>query len=64
MNLILLFVFLLCNLIVVSVCGYSFGKQTEYREGMILGVHIPPEGIHDPEAEEICKKQEKRPGNA
>lgn len=59
MNLILLFVFLLCNLIVVSVCRYSFGKQTEYREGMILGVHIPPEYIHDPEAEEICKKQEK-----
>ena len=49
MNLILFFIFLLCDLMMVPICWFSFGKQSEYREGMLLGVHIPSDCIGDPE---------------
>ena len=54
MNLILFFVFLLCDLMVVPICWFSYGDRREYREGMLLGVHIPPESVNDPEVEELC----------
>ena len=41
MNLILFFVFLLCDLMIVPICWFSYGDRREYREGMLLGVHIP-----------------------
>ena len=59
MNLILFFIFLLCDLMMVPICWFSFGKQSEYREGMLLGVHIPSDCIGDPEVSAICTRQEK-----
>src|SRR5699024_5576822 len=59
MNLILFFIFLLCDLMMVPICWFSFGKQSEYREGMLLGVHIPSDCIGDPEVSAICTGQEK-----
>lgn len=43
----------------VPICWFSFGKQSEYREGMLLGVHIPSDCIGDPEVSAICTGQEK-----
>lgn len=59
MEFVLFFIFLACDLLVVLVCRFSFGDQTEYREGMLMGVHIPEECVHDPEAEELCKKNKR-----
>ena len=41
MDVALFFVFLICDLIIVPICWFSYGKQGEYREGMVMGVHIP-----------------------
>ena len=41
MKIAMFFIFLVCNLIIVPLCQYSYGKLWEYREGMVLGVHIP-----------------------
>ena len=59
MNLIMFFIFLMCDLLIVPICWFSFGKQGEYREGMLLGVHIPPDCVSDPEVAELCTRQEK-----
>lgn len=60
MNLILFFVFLLCDLMIVPICWFSYGDRREYREGMLLGVHIPPEYVSDPEVENLCTGYGKR----
>lgn len=59
MNLILFFVFLFCDLLTVSACWFSFGRRSTYREGMLMGVHIPADCVHDPEVEKISQKAEK-----
>ena len=59
MNLIMFFIFLMCDLLIVPICWFSFGKQSKYREGMLLGVHIPSDCIGDPEVSAICTGQEK-----
>src|SRR5699024_2343119 len=56
MNIAMFFIFLISNLIIVPLCRYSYGKMWEYREGMVLGVHIPATCIHHPEVEELCEK--------
>ena len=38
MDVALFFVFLICDLIIVPICWFSYGKQGEYREGMVMGV--------------------------
>ena len=45
MNIIMFLIFLLSDLIIVLICGFSYGKKHEYREGMLLGVHIPKEAL-------------------
>lgn len=59
MEIIMFITFLAGNLIVVLICQYSYGKQTEYRRGMLLGVHIPATCIRHPEVQKICCKYEK-----
>lgn len=60
MNLILFIVFLFCNLLTVLVCWFSFGRRSAYREGMLMGVHIPADCVHDPEVEKISIKYERK----
>ena len=36
MNIAMFFIFLVCNLIIVPLCQYSYGNLWEYREGMVL----------------------------
>ena len=53
------FIFLVCNLIIVPLCQYSYGNLWEYREGMVLGVHIPATCIQHPRVRELCEKHRK-----
>ena len=59
MDVALFFVFLICDLIIVPICWFSYGKQGEYREGMVMGVHIPAHAVEDPEVKKICGKIQK-----
>lgn len=59
MNLILFFVFLLSDLLIVLICRFSYGNQSTYKEGMLMGVHIPSDCIHDPQVQEITQKSER-----
>ena len=59
MEILMFLIFLVSDLIVVLLCKYSYGKKWEYREGMMLGVHIPATCVRHPEVEKICKKTER-----
>lgn len=59
MALILFIVFIICDLMIVPICWYTYGKQGEYREGMVLGVHIPPECVSHPEVSDLCSRSVK-----
>ena len=59
MDLALFLIFLFCDLLIVPVCGFAYGKQGIYREGMLLGIHIPPDCLHHPDLEAILKKSQK-----
>lgn len=60
MNIAMFFIFLVCDLIIVPICWFSYGKRGEYKEGMILGVHIPQIYVNDPEVSAITDKSEKQ----
>lgn len=40
-DLMMFLIFAICDLMVVLLCRYAFGKRDAYSEGMLLGVHIP-----------------------
>ena len=59
MKIAMFFIFLVCNLIIVPLCQYSYGKLWEYREGMVLGVHIPATCVQHPRVRELCERHKK-----
>ena len=59
MNIIMFLIFLLSDLIIVLICGFSYGKKYEYREGMLLGVHIPKEALDTGEISGMVQKYKK-----
>lgn len=56
MGIFLFFTFFVSDLIVIIACGYENKKYHQYRDGMILGVHIPAEAVDDAEVQTICQK--------
>ena len=60
MDVVLFFIFLICDLIIVPICWFSYGNQSEYREGMVMGVHIPAHAVEDPEVTRICGRTQKQ----
>ena len=56
MDVALFFVFLICDLIIVPICWFSYGNQSEYREGMVMGVHIPARAVEDPEVKKSAER--------
>ena len=60
MDVVLFFIFLICDLIIVPICWFSYGNQSEYREGMVMGVHIPAHEVEDPEVTRICGRTQKQ----
>ena len=50
----------ICEEIIVPICWFSYGNQSEYREGMVMGVHIPAHAVEDPEVTRICGRTQKQ----
>lgn len=59
MNIIMFVIFLLSGLIIVLICGFSYGKTHEYREGMLFGVHIPKEALDTEKISGMVQKYKK-----
>ena len=59
MGIVIFVIFLLSDLITVLICGFSYGKKYEYREGMVFGVHIPEEALKTEEVAGIIRKNKK-----
>lgn len=48
------------DLIVLVACGYEYKKYEQYRDGMILGVHIPEEALENSEVRQICERERRQ----
>lgn len=55
-DLMMFLIFAICDLMVVLLCRYAFGKRDAYSEGMLLGVHIPAGCLEHPEVEQLRRK--------
>lgn len=49
-----------CNLISVLICRYAYHIDNQYRNFMILGVHIPAWAVHREDVQAICAKSTKK----
>lgn len=52
-------IFLIINIFMIVIYMAVYGKKPRYENGMLLGVHIPEYGVHDPEAEAMMEKYSK-----
>lgn len=55
MDFILLVVFLITNLFVIGVFAGIYGGKYKYKDGMVLGVHIPSYAADDPEVHALTE---------
>jgi len=58
-DIVMMLILIATNLIVVISCWLVYRKNFRYRDGMLLGVHIPFQHANDPELTEFCRKKEK-----
>ena len=56
----ILIIFSLTSIIVVGTFMAIYGRKPKYIDRMLLGVHIPPYAVHDPEVEELITDYRKR----
>ena len=42
-GIIMIVIFLFTDITVVGICMFAYAGKEKYREGMIFGVHIPPQ---------------------
>ena len=54
-ELIVFFFFSLLNAGIVGLCGLCYSGRETYREGMILGIHVPPEAAEDKEVRTLTE---------
>lgn len=59
MNIFLIFIFLVANLSVVGITMFSYGDQSKYMRGMIMGVHIPADMVNHKDVQKICQENKK-----
>lgn len=55
MNLILFILFSLLDAGIVGLCGLCYSGRETYREGMILGIHVPPEAVKNDEVRALTE---------
>lgn len=56
----LIFIFFLTtNILVIFTYKCIYGAKPKYQNGMLMGVHIPAYGVHDPEIEALMEKHQK-----
>lgn len=54
MGIVMFFIFLITDLIVVISCSVVCGKNNQYREGMVFGVHIPKHAMAEEKVLKLC----------
>ena len=55
MNLIIFIFFALLDAGIVGLCGLCYSGREKYREGMILGIHVPPEAVENDEVRALTE---------
>ena len=60
MEIALTIIFAICNLIVYFAIKHSLKGVFDYRNGMILGMHVPKESIEDQDLVSLVDKYKKR----
>ena len=55
MNLIIFIFFALLDAGIVGLCGLCYSERENYREGMILGIHVPPEAVENDEVRALTE---------
>lgn len=60
MGIFLFITFFWSDLVVILACGYEYKKQSQYKDGMILGVHIPKEALEHEEVRRICEREHRQ----
>lgn len=60
MGIFLFITFFFSDLIVIVACGYEYKKHNQYKDGMILGVHIPKEALEHEEVQRICERERRQ----
>ena len=60
MNILLLVVIGISNLIICLVFWMVLGKILEYKNGMVLGMHVDRDKLEDPDLVALLKRYEKR----
>ena len=55
-NTVIFIFFSLLDLSMVGLCSYCYSGKEKYREGMILGVHVPPNAEEDEAAAPLIQK--------
>ncbi|HIU75983.1 MAG TPA: hypothetical protein IAC62_08890 [Candidatus Pelethocola excrementipullorum] len=60
MDFLFIVIFLIVNLLVVGVFAGIYGGKYKYKDGMILGVHIPSYAADDPEVSVITENYRKQ----
>lgn len=60
MNILLLVVIGISNIILCLVFWMVLGKILEYKNGMVLGMHIDRDMLEDPDLVALLKKYKKR----
>ena len=60
MGIFLFITFFFSDLIVILACGYEYKKYNQYKDGMILGVHIPKEALEQEEVQRICDRERRQ----
>lgn len=60
MGIFMFFTFFVSDLIVLLACGYENKKYTQYRDGMLMNVHIPAEAVDHEEVQAICRRAQKQ----
>lgn len=60
MDIISIMVFLISDLIVIGVFAGIYGGKYKYKEGMILGVHVPSYAVDDPDVRVLTEKYRKQ----
>lgn len=60
MNWLMFVIIVFCDLLTVMICRYAYHIDDQYRNGMVLGVHIPAWAVCREDVQAICTKSAKR----
>lgn len=60
MGIVMLIIFLFANMQVLLISKFAIGDRDKYEQGMLMGIHIPPDETGNPEVVKICQENKKQ----